>query len=258
MMEVFAGFLSHTDHHLGRLLDFLRERGDLDNTIVMVISDNGASAEGGPTGTTNEAQFFNNAQEPLEDSLKADRRDRRPEALQPLPVGLDLGRQHAVPAVEAGDLPRRRLGPVHRVTGPRGSRPRARSAPSTRTSSTWCRPSSTCSSIDPPATIRGVTQSPIQGVSFAHTFDAPAAASRHRTQYFEMLGHRAIYHDGWRAVCPWPGPVVHRGRHRIRATDLGARSCPSSTAAAGSSTTSTRTSPRTTTSPPTTATSSSS
>ena len=101
MMEVFAGFLSHTDHHLGRLLDFLRERGELDNTIVMVISDNGASAEGGPTGTTNEAQFFNNAQEPLEDSLAADRRDRRPQALQPLPVGLDLGGQHPVPAVEA-------------------------------------------------------------------------------------------------------------------------------------------------------------
>ena len=60
--------------------------------------------------------------------------------------------------------------------------------------------------IDPPATIRGVTQSPIQGVSFAHTFDTPTAASLHHTQYFEMLGHRAIYHDGWRAVCPWPGP----------------------------------------------------
>jgi len=69
MMEVFAGFLSHTDHHLGRLLDYLRGEGLLDNTIVMVISDNGASAEGGPTGTTNEAQFFNNAQEPLEESL---------------------------------------------------------------------------------------------------------------------------------------------------------------------------------------------
>ena len=47
---------------------------------------------------------------------------------------------------------------------------------------------------------------PIQGVSFAHTLDDAAAATRHHTQYFEMLGHRAIYHDGWRAVCPWPGP----------------------------------------------------
>jgi len=70
MMEVFAGFLSHTDHHLGRLLDFLRTLGKLDNTLIMVISDNGASAEGGPTGTTNEAQFFNNAQEPLEESIQ--------------------------------------------------------------------------------------------------------------------------------------------------------------------------------------------
>ncbi len=60
--------------------------------------------------------------------------------------------------------------------------------------------------LEPPATIRGVTQSPIQGVSFAHALDDGAAASRHHTQYFEMLGHRAIYHDGWRAVCPWPGP----------------------------------------------------
>ncbi len=59
---------------------------------------------------------------------------------------------------------------------------------------------------EPPDTIRGVTQSPLHGVSFAHTFDDPAAPTRHRTQYFEMFGHRAIDHDGWRAVCPWPGP----------------------------------------------------
>ena len=70
MMEVFAGFLSHTDHQIGRLLDFLKETGEFDNTLIMVVSDNGASAEGGPTGTTNELQFFNNAPEPLEDSLR--------------------------------------------------------------------------------------------------------------------------------------------------------------------------------------------
>jgi arylsulfatase A-like enzyme len=70
-MEVFAGFLSHTDHHIGRLMDFLEEIGELENTILMLVSHNGASAEGGPTGTTNELQFFNNAPEPLEDSVKA-------------------------------------------------------------------------------------------------------------------------------------------------------------------------------------------
>ena len=56
------------------------------------------------------------------------------------------------------------------------------------------------------ATIRGVTQSPLHGVSFARTLDDATAQTNHHTQYFEMLGHRAIYHDGWRAVCPWPGP----------------------------------------------------
>jgi len=60
-------------------------------------------------------------------------------------------------------------------------------------------------SLQPPAAIRGVTQSPIHGVSFAHTLDDPAAATRHRTQYYEMFAHRAIDHDGW-------------GRHRRAAT----------------------------------------
>jgi arylsulfatase len=59
--------------------------------------------------------------------------------------------------------------------------------------------------IEPPAVIRGVTQSPIEGVSFAHTFNDGKTASNHHTQYFEMFAHRAIYHDGWRAVCPFPG-----------------------------------------------------
>jgi hypothetical protein len=60
--------------------------------------------------------------------------------------------------------------------------------------------------MEPPARIGGTTQSPIQGHSFAHVFADAAAPSKHHTQYFEMFGHRAIYHDGWRAVCPWPGP----------------------------------------------------
>jgi arylsulfatase len=60
--------------------------------------------------------------------------------------------------------------------------------------------------IDPPTVIKGVTQSPLHGVSFKHTFDDPDARSKHHTQYYEMMGHRAIDHQGWRAVCPWPGP----------------------------------------------------
>jgi arylsulfatase A-like enzyme len=71
MMEVFAGFLEHPDHHIGRLLSFLGTLGEFDNTLIMVISDNGASADGGAAGTTNEATFFNNAPETLEETLRA-------------------------------------------------------------------------------------------------------------------------------------------------------------------------------------------
>src|SRR5262249_18742323 len=59
--------------------------------------------------------------------------------------------------------------------------------------------------IEPPAQIRGVTQSPLQGFSLKSSFDAAAAPALHVTQYFEMMGHPSVYHDGWRAVCPWPG-----------------------------------------------------
>ena len=71
MMEVFAGFLEHTDHHIGRLISFLERMGQLDNTLIMVVSDNGASAEGGPHGSVNENLFFNNVPETLEDGLEA-------------------------------------------------------------------------------------------------------------------------------------------------------------------------------------------
>ena len=69
-MEVYAGFVSFTDHHFGRILDFLKEIGELDNTLIMVVSDNGASSEGGPVGSLNEMFFFNNVKEAIEDNLK--------------------------------------------------------------------------------------------------------------------------------------------------------------------------------------------
>jgi arylsulfatase A-like enzyme len=72
MMEVFAGFLEHTDHYVGELIQFLKDMGEYENknTLIMLISDNGASAEGGPTGSVNEVQFFNNVADTVEGGLK--------------------------------------------------------------------------------------------------------------------------------------------------------------------------------------------
>ena len=141
MMEVYAGFLSHTDHALGRLLDYLRETGQFDNTLIMVVSDNGASAEGGVTGTTNETAVLQQRAGVPRGQPGEDRRDRRAHDVQPLPVGLDLGR--ATRRSGGGSARPTAAAPATRSwsTGRPASGPAARSAPSTPTSSTWCRPS---------------------------------------------------------------------------------------------------------------------
>ncbi len=205
MMEVFAGFLSHTDHHLGRLLAFLDQLGKLDNTLVMLVSDNGASAEGGPTGTTNEAQFFNNAQEPLEDSLAHIDEIGGPKHFNHYPWGWTW----------AGNTPFRRW---KRETYRGGTadpfilswpkRIAARGEVRTQYAHIIDMVPTILDllGVEPPTSIRGVTQAPLHGLSLVGTIDDVDAPSPRTTQYFEMLGHRAIYHDGWRAVCPWPGP----------------------------------------------------
>ncbi|MFD9335805.1 arylsulfatase [Streptomyces sp. NPDC060028] len=206
LMEVYAGFLSHTDHHLGRLLDFLKETDQFDNTLIMVVSDNGASAEGGVTGTTNEVQFFNNAPETLEESLARIDELGGPATFNHYPWGWTW----------AGNTPFRRwkretyrggVSDPFLVHWPDGIRARGEIRDQFAHIIDMVPTVLDVLGIEAPATIRGVTQSPLHGVSFAHTFDDAAAASRHRTQYYEMLGHRAIDHDGWRAVCPWPGPT---------------------------------------------------
>ena len=205
MMEVFAGFLSHTDHHIGRLLDFLKETGEFDNTLIMVVSDNGASAEGGPTGTTNELQFFNNAPESLEESLAKIDDLGGPTTFNHYPWGWTW----------AGNTPFRRWKrETYRggttdpflVHWPQGIRSRGEVRTQYAHIVDMVPTVLDALGLRPPTAIKGVTQSPLHGTSFAHSFDAADAPTRHHVQYFEMFGHRAIDHDGWRAVCPWPGP----------------------------------------------------
>ncbi len=205
MMEVFAGFLSHADHHIGRLIDFLKEIGEFDNTLIVVVSDNGASAEGGPAGTTNELQFFNNAPESVEESLARIGELGGPDTFNHFPWGWAW----------AGNTPFRRwkretyrggTSDPFLVHWPAGIAARGEIRTQYAHVTDIVPTVLDALGAEPPAEIRGVAQSPLHGVSLAHTFDDADAPTRHRTQYFEMFGHRAIDHDGWRAVCPWPGP----------------------------------------------------
>jgi arylsulfatase A-like enzyme len=205
MMEVFAGFMEHTDHHLGRLFDFLRGIGEFDNTLIMLISDNGASSEGGPTGSVNENLFFNNVKEDLQTNL-----DHIDQLGDPTTFN-----HYAWGWTWAGNTPFRRwkretyrggICDPFLVHFPNGMKARGEVRSQYAHAIDMVPTVLDLLGIEPPTSIKGVTQSPIEGVSFAHALDDGKADSNHHTQYFEMLGHRSIYHDGWRAVCPWPGP----------------------------------------------------
>jgi arylsulfatase A-like enzyme len=203
-MEVYAGFVSFTDHHFGRILDTLEEIGELDNTIIMVLSDNGASAEGGPQGSANEMLFFNNAPESLEDNLARLDALGGPRSYNHYPWGWAW----------AGDTPFRRwkretyrggATDAFVVSWPEGIAAKGEVREQYAHAIDMVPTILDLLGIESPPAIRGVAQAPLEGVSFAASFDDRAAPTEHTTQYFEMFGHRAIDHDGWRAVCPWPG-----------------------------------------------------
>jgi arylsulfatase len=204
MMEVFAGFLTHTDYHYGRLFNFLKSMGEWENTLIMFISDNGASAEGGPTGSVNENKFFNNVPDSLQENLGKIDKLGGPETFNHYPWGW----------AHAGNTPFRRwkretyrggCSDPFIVHWPKGIKSKGEVRAHYAHAIDMVPTVLDLLGLEAPAAIRGVTQSPIQGVSFAEVLDHPKAESRHHTQYFEMFGHRSIYHDGWRAVCPWPG-----------------------------------------------------
>lgn len=205
MMEVFAGFLEHTDHHIGRMLNFLKTIGEFDNTLIMVISDNGASSEGGPSGSVNENLFFNFVPESLEENLSAIDDLGGPETFNHYPWGWTW----------AGNTPFRRwkretyrggISDPFIVHWTNGIKARGEIRTQYAHAIDMVPTVLEALGLEPPETIRGVSQSPIEGHSFAHSFEDKEAESKHITQYFEMMGHRSLYHDGWRAVCPWPGP----------------------------------------------------
>ncbi len=204
MMEVFAGFFEHTDHQIGRLLDFLEQIGQLDNTLIMVVSDNGASAEGGPSGSVNENKFFNNVPDDLAQNLAALDELGGPRFFNHYPWGWTW----------AGNTPFRRwkretyrggVSDGFLVHWPKGIKAKGEVRHQYGHVVDMVPTVLESLGIEAPTELRGVSQSPIEGVSLAHTFNDADAPTKHHTQYFEMFAHRSLYHDGWRAVCPFPG-----------------------------------------------------
>ena len=202
LMEAFAAFLEHTDHHLGRYIDALERLGQLDNTILIAMSDNGASQEGGATGVLDEMRYFNGLRENVDAAVTRLDTIGGPDSHSNYPWGWAM----------AGNTPLKRYKQNTHAGGIRD--PFILHWPARVTDRGAIRRQFhhvtdiaptllELLGIKAPATVNGVKQMPIHGVSMAYALDAAAARAptTKRTQYFEMFGHRAIWHDGWKAVC---------------------------------------------------------
>ena len=216
MMEIYAGYLEQTDYNVGRVIDALRESGQLDNTLVIyIVGDNGASAEGSLQGLANEMTFFNGVPEDIKDLLAHSDDIGTWKSYNHYPVGwahaMDTPFQWTKQIASHFGGTRNAMV----ISWPAGikSQGGVRSqfhhvidiAP---TILEVCR-------LQQPKSVNGVEQKPIEGVGLAYTFANPNTQSKRNTQYFEMLGNRAIYHDGWVAATtpagsPWEaaGPDV--------------------------------------------------
>ena len=209
-MEAFAGFLTHTDEQLGRLVDALRETGDLDNTLLMVLSDNGASSEGGPTGSLNDVRLWNGARTSRREALERIDEIGGPFVHNNYPYGWTV----------AGNTPFRRWKrEVHEggVADPLIVHWPAGFAARGEVRSQYVHAVDVAATLldvagsTMPASVAGVPQRPLDGASFAGTFTDAAAPPPRTTQYYEMFGCRALYDDGWKAVTYHPIQVDEPG-----------------------------------------------
>ncbi|WP_313801693.1 arylsulfatase [Sphingobium sp.] len=198
MMEVYAGMLAYQDAQIGRVLDELERMGERGNTLILFIEgDNGASTEGGMQGSTNElGTFANGASEDMAWlNTMADKLGGK-DCYGHFPVGWAWATNGPFPWAKqiASHLGGTRNGLV--VSWP--DRIKARGIRSQFTHVSDIMPTLLeAAGVQAPSSVNGVPQQPIDGVSFAYSFNAPEAPEQHDTQYFEMIGTRAIYHRGW-------------------------------------------------------------
>jgi arylsulfatase A-like enzyme len=203
MAEVYAGFLSHTDHEIGRLLDFLEESGRLENTIVVLVSDNGASGEGGPNGSVNENKFFNGIPDTIEENLQYLEELGSPATYNHYPVGWAWAFNTPFKMWKRYNFEGGVADPMV-VAWPKGIAARGELRHQFLHATDVVPTMYDLLGIELPEVVKGYPQIPLEGVSFRSTFDSDDVPTPKETGFFSMLGSRAIWHKGWKAVSVHP------------------------------------------------------
>ncbi|MBK6336764.1 MAG: arylsulfatase [Betaproteobacteria bacterium] len=206
--EVFAAYVEYTDHEVGRMLQAFDDVGQADNTLVFYVAgDNGTSGEGGQNGMFNEYTYFNGVQEKVEDMLKLIDKWGGPETYPHMAAGwavalnAPFGWMKQVPSDFGGT----RNGMA--VSWPRGIKARNEIRTQFGHVIDVAPTVLQAAGLPEPRSVNGTPQIPMEGKSLVYSFDDAKAKERHTTQYFEIAGNRAIYHDGWYARtihrAPW-------------------------------------------------------
>jgi arylsulfatase len=203
MAEVYAGFLAHADHHVGRLLGYLEQTDQLDNTLVVVVSDNGASGEGGPNGSVNEMKFANGIEDDLAENLAKLDELGGTRTYNHYPNGWAMAFNTPFKMWKRYEFNGGTSDPCI-ISWPKGARARGELRHQYHHAIDIVPTILDVLGVEPPETIKGHTQSPIDGISMRASVDDASADSGRRTQFFSMLGSRAIYHEGWKAVTTHP------------------------------------------------------
>jgi arylsulfatase len=203
MAEVYAGFLSHTDHEIGRLLDFLEASGELENTIVVLVSDNGASGEGGPNGSVNESKFFNGIPDTIEENLQYLDELGSPSTYNHYPVGWAWAFNTPFKMWKRYNFEGGVADPLL-ISWPKGIQASGELRHQFIHATDVAPTIYDLIGVDLPEDVKGFQQIPLEGVSFRSTFESDDAPTPKESAFFSMLGSRAVWHEGWKAVSVHP------------------------------------------------------
>jgi arylsulfatase A-like enzyme len=199
MAEVFAGFSEYTDVQVGRIVDYLEQTGQLENTLIFYCADNGASGEGSPNGSVNENKFFNGYPDELSENMQYLDTLGGPETYNHYPTGWAV----------AFSTPFQMFKRYSQFSGgtcdplvihwPKGIKAKGAVRHQYHHSTDVVSTILDVTGLEMPAVYRGVEQYPLNGVSMRYSFDAADAPTEKKRQYYTMLGTRGIWQDGWKA-----------------------------------------------------------